>query len=519
MSAPNAVNESEEVGPPAPANGIVAPLTERQRKLLRDFKDVKVKINKHFADGGLSTDVSYKKLVVKRSQILVNLKTTGYDVSKLVPSKGRELKFPSGPIAEAIAKRSDLIIDPKQIKDVKTELPKPKAGYRFRFNPVTKQWDEEKDGDDDGEDEEENDDKPDPPFPPQPPEPPAPEPPKPPAPEPPKPPAPEPPKPPAPEPPKPPAPEPPKPPAPEPMPPPPPGPAPAPAVPVTKTLCKYTVDQKVAVSGEIETFTKPLLGAGELSKKETLTSKAGFVCSIDATVNPCLYTVKFLDNTYGLKCPESSLSGLSARVEKDPKDLRKEIKLSGRVFYINYDEDSQNRRKAIFESESTDKLTDDEDKLLATVGIVDATRKNLSPYLYDFFEALPDCQSSTQMMTSRQCETAYYVMWSVLMKARQDTQRNIDSAHKEGHMPECEMYQTEARLAALSKLEGQGSAAAAVSKLSEQSGKEHAEITEIIKRIETKIDMVKDGVDKFKNKMGVKGGSSRVANLFRRKMK
>ena len=193
--------------------------------------------------------------------------------------------------------------------------------------------------------------------------------------------------------------------------------------------------------------------------------------------------------------------------------------MSGRVFYINYDEASQDRRKGIFESESTDKLTDDEEKLLATVGIVDATRKNLNPYLYDFFEALPDCQSTTQMMTSRQCETAYYVMWSVLMKARQDTQRNIDTANKEGHMPECEMYQTEARLAALSKIEGQGSATAAVSKLAEQSGKEHEEITEIIKRIETKIDIVKEGVDKFKNKMGVKGGSNRVANLFRRKMK
>jgi len=514
MSAPNAVNESEEVGPPAPPNPVVGPLTERQRKLLKDFKDIKNKINKHFADGGLSTDVAYKRLVVKRSQILVNLKTTGYDVNKLVPSKGRELKFPAGPIAEAIAKRSDLIIDPKQIKEVKTELPKPKAGYRFRFNPVNKQWVEEKDSDNDGdddedeEDEEEDDNKPDPPFPPQPPKPPAPEPP-----------APEPPKPPAPEPP---APEPPKPPA-EPMPPPPPGPPPPgpppPAVPVTKTLCKYTVDQKVSVSGEIETFTKPLLGAGEISKKEILSSKTGFVCSIDATVNPCIYTVKFLDNTYGLKCPESSLTGLSARVEKDPKDSRKEIKLSGRVFYINYDEASQDRRKGIFESESTDKLTDDEEKLLATVGITDATRKNLNPYLYDFFEALPDCQSTTQMMTSRQCETAYYVMWSVLMKARQDTQRNIDAAHKEGHMPECEMYQTEARLAALSKLEGQGSATAEVAKLSEQSEKEHAEITEIIKRIETKIDIVKDGVDKFKNKMGVKGGSSRVANLFRRKMK
>jgi predicted TIM-barrel enzyme len=80
------------------------------------------------------------------------------------------------------------------------------------------------------------------------------------------------------------------------------------------------------------------------------------------------------------------------------------------------------------------------------------------------------------------------------------------------------MFQTEARLTALSKITGTGdSATAAVNKLSETSSKEHAEITEIVKRIEEKIDSVKDGVDKFKAKMGVKGG--RIGYLFERKMK
>jgi len=183
---------------------------------------------------------------------------------------------------------------------------------------------------------------------------------------------------------------------------------------------------------------------------------------------------------------------------------REEVSLSGRSFFINYDKAARARRKAAFTTSSTSaKLTDEEENLLQTVGIVDETRESLKTYLPDFFNALPSCQNTTAMMTSRKCEIAYYVMWSVLLKARQDVQRKIDDA-RVANLPDREVYQLEARLNAISNIKGDGSkstnATAAVANLSKQSHDEHAEIDAVLKRIDGKIDVIKTNVNVLKGR-------------------
>ena len=180
------------------------------------------------------------------------------------------------------------------------------------------------------------------------------------------------------------------------------------------------------------------------------------------------------------------------------------VSLSGRSFFINYDKAARARRKTIFTSSgssSTTKLTDEEEELLETVGIVDETRDSLKTYLPDFFNALPSCQNTTTMMTSRKCEIAYYVMWSVLLKARQDVQRKIDDA-RVANLPDREVYQLEARLNAISNIKGDGSkssnTAVAISNLAKQSHDEHAELEKVLKRIDGKIDVIKTNVNVLK---------------------
>ena len=183
---------------------------------------------------------------------------------------------------------------------------------------------------------------------------------------------------------------------------------------------------------------------------------------------------------------------------------REEVSLSGRSFFINYDKSARARRKAAFTGTGSSKLTGDEEELLETVGIVDETRDSLKTYLPDFFNALPSCQNTTAMMTSRKCEIAYYVMWSVLLKARQDVQRKIDDA-RVANLPDREIYQLEARLNAISNIKGDGSnpdkaAVAAVGNLAKQSHDEHAEIETVLKRIDGKIDVIKTNVDVLKGR-------------------
>jgi hypothetical protein len=182
-----------------------------------------------------------------------------------------------------------------------------------------------------------------------------------------------------------------------------------------------------------------------------------------------------------------------------------EITLSGSKYFIRYDKESRERRREIFLN-NDDKLTltDAEKELLDNIGITDDTYNAVRMYLFDFFEALPNCQSSIAILTNRQCEVSYYILWSVLLKARQDVQRKIDEQTSQG-LIDSKLLQYEARLKSMTT---RGLITNNAKKPCDANHGEHMEITNMIKRLEGKLDSVKTKVDTLKSQKSQKGGSS-----------
>lgn len=125
------------------------------------------------------------------------------------------------------------------------------------------------------------------------------------------------------------------------------------------------------------------------------------------------------------------------------------INIGGELFSVKYDKAARKRRQAFFNNEPGALLTKEEERLLTYLSIVDDTRDAIRGSLYDFFEAMPDCQSSAAILSNRKCEVSYYVIWSVLLKARQDVQRKIDDASKTA-LDDEKLLQYQARLKSMS---------------------------------------------------------------------
>jgi hypothetical protein len=121
-------------------------------------------------------------------------------------------------------------------------------------------------------------------------------------------------------------------------------------------------------------------------------------------------------------------------VLKEPDtENRKEITLAGDVYYFSYTDKAKNRRRIAFSStDPMSCLTEEEKKLLKKINLTDETLESVKSYMADFFEALPKCHSSVQMMTSKDCEIPNYIMWSVLLKARHSVQKDMAAAGEAG---------------------------------------------------------------------------------------
>ena len=142
----------------------------------------------------------------------------------------------------------------------------------------------------------------------------------------------------------------------------------------------------------------------------------------------------------------------SALKEPDTEN-RKEIVLGGESFFLSFTNKAYKRRKIAFSSNNPmECLTASEKNILKKINLTNETLNTLKPYLADFFESLPNCQTTVQMMTSKKCEIPNYVMSSLLLKARYDVQKNIES-QTPSTMGNIGLYQKNAQLKALKQID------------------------------------------------------------------
>lgn len=71
----------------------------------------------------------------------------------------------------------------------------------------------------------------------------------------------------------------------------------------------------------------------------------------------------------------------------------------------------QVRRERYFKDRSGE-LTPEEQAILKTIGIDDRLKGMLRPYLAEFFEKLPQCQTESSLVLSKECQVPHHVVWS-----------------------------------------------------------------------------------------------------------
>jgi hypothetical protein len=98
------------------------------------------------------------------------------------------------------------------------------------------------------------------------------------------------------------------------------------------------------------------------------------------------------------------------------------INFYGKSFSIGFSEADNARRTAYFKRD-LGTLTPQEKSLILSIGI-DAQMENaLKPYLADFFSSLQTCSSDTSLILNKDCETAYFVIWSTLFANNKEVHR------------------------------------------------------------------------------------------------
>ena len=106
------------------------------------------------------------------------------------------------------------------------------------------------------------------------------------------------------------------------------------------------------------------------------------------------------------------------------------ISLYGKPFSIGFSSNDDARRGAYFKS-GTGNLTPQEKSLLLSLGIDPILENSLKPYLAEFFSTLQTCSSDASLVLSKNCETAYFVIWSAMFHNRAETARRLAEARGE----------------------------------------------------------------------------------------
>ena len=88
--------------------------------------------------------------------------------------------------------------------------------------------------------------------------------------------------------------------------------------------------------------------------------------------------------------------------------------------------DSERRRLYFQDPAAYPHLLNKEEKRLLTEMGIDCTMENtLKPYLAEFFDVLPKCQSDTAVVLSKDCEVPYYVLWATKFAEHANTLERI----------------------------------------------------------------------------------------------
>jgi len=102
------------------------------------------------------------------------------------------------------------------------------------------------------------------------------------------------------------------------------------------------------------------------------------------------------------------------------------VRLENKSFVLGSEPKDVARRRLFFRGEKGIVLTQDEMNILKSIGVDAELQKILRPYLAQFFEALPDCQSDVSIGLSSDCEVPYYVLWAVDFANRFRTKQKVD---------------------------------------------------------------------------------------------
>jgi len=113
---------------------------------------------------------------------------------------------------------------------------------------------------------------------------------------------------------------------------------------------------------------------------------------------------------------------------------QKLIRLGGKLYKIRYTAEDKQRRNDYFTS-GTGSLTPDEDTLLQDIGLTDIDKQlseNDKHKLPEFFNALPDCQTSAAISLSAKCFMPHHIIGSIIEHAAIESEvAHIESLKKE----------------------------------------------------------------------------------------
>jgi hypothetical protein len=100
---------------------------------------------------------------------------------------------------------------------------------------------------------------------------------------------------------------------------------------------------------------------------------------------------------------------------------------------------SKYNRPVTSTSTTGDTLTEDEIKILKAIGVYGEVLVDMAPHMAEFFDSLPKCSSDSSLMLRKDCDTAFYVLWSTLFAAqkkaaerlKQSEQKNCENPNKD----------------------------------------------------------------------------------------